>query len=144
MTFYRLDNYNPADFAITFDESEGKTKQEFASEADINQLIARFTKTGVMPNVRASIGQYMDVTNILTEYDDRLKFIMDVQDAFDALPAIDRKSFDNDPARWLESVAQQVQAEEAAKLAPQPSDTPAEPLGALGEGSGKGGGTPPA
>lgn len=80
---------------------EVKTKQEFLEECDINNIIARYRKTGVLPNTFGDIGSYGDFSEV-TCFQDAMIKIQDAEDMFMSLPAGIRSKFDNDPGKFLE------------------------------------------
>lgn len=103
-------------FAIHFDGDEGKscTSQEHAEDADINNIMARYVKTGTVP-------MYLD-RDVLEgdlhtmSYHEMQNVIADAHSAFASLPAVVRARFDNDPAKYVDFVADEKNVEEARKL----------------------------
>ncbi|QXP44271.1 MAG: internal scaffolding protein [Arizlama microvirus] len=81
------------------------TKQSFASELNINNIIDRFLKTGVIDpllvNQRSAV--FADVSDI-GDYQTCLNKINAVKAEFELLPADVRNKFDNDPAKLLDFV----------------------------------------
>lgn len=77
------------------------TKQSFRDETNINRIMQRYEKTGIIDHVRDNPGQYGDFSNVHT-YQESLNMIMLAQEMFDSLPAIVRKTFDNDPVKFVE------------------------------------------
>lgn len=92
---------NPS-FAIDFSDSPSLTRTEFAEECDINVLMARYEKTGILPsNMNGNVPQFLDVTDI-PDYRTTLDMLNDASAAFMALPAQVRKEFDNDALKFVE------------------------------------------
>lgn len=86
-------------FAIVdFDES--RTSQEYAEEADINTLMARYVKTGVIPQYADKQPFYVDADG-LPSYQEMQNVIVEAEAAFMALPSAVRERFNNDPARFV-------------------------------------------
>ena len=54
VTVYDLFN-PPGDGGISFEGEESMTHQEFAKECDINNIMARYTQTGILPEFQSSI-----------------------------------------------------------------------------------------
>jgi len=82
---------------------ERRTKQEFKDECDINLLMARYKKTGVLPtHSLAAAVRYGDFSQIPSfhEMHDR---VLAATDVFMALPAHVRKHYGNDPGLFLAS-----------------------------------------
>lgn len=86
-----------------FPVSERMTKSEFASECDINAIMARYKKTGRLPEsalaAQARFGDFSQIPSF-QEMQDRVSAAYDL---FAALPAQVRKEFDNDPAAFISS-----------------------------------------
>lgn len=104
----------PVDAGIDFSDDPGKTDGSQAAECDVNTIVDRFTKTGILPGVDAE-RMYADVSDVGT-YQESLHVVMRAQEQFDSLDAFVRKKFDNDPAKFLEFCADPKNAEEMVKL----------------------------
>ena len=66
---------------------ESKTEQSHKKRCDINQILARYKKTGVIEHVRNEAGLYGDFTNA-GDYQSALNSIIQVQEVFAKLPPI--------------------------------------------------------
>lgn len=100
--------------SIAFDLDEGMTKQEFKDECDINIIMKRYEKTGVLEFVNKNEPQYVDVTG--QDFQDAMQLIADARTLFEELPASVRLRFDNDPAKLLDFVHDDSNQAEAAAL----------------------------
>lgn len=94
---------------------ESQTRQSFNDETDINQIMARFEKTGIMEHLNTYQGQYGDFTEA-TDYQSSLNQVQEAQDAFNSLPSSIRSRFNNSPAEFLEFAQNQENADEMIKL----------------------------
>lgn len=83
-------------------DEPGMTRQEFAAECDINSIMARYEKTGMLPVNQMSQPQYLDLTMTPDTLMDAMNLMIDAENAFMTLPAMVRKEFDNDPMRFVE------------------------------------------
>lgn len=82
-------------------EEERRTKSEFAADCDINLIMARYRKTGVLPeSSKAAAARYGDFSSVPTFMEMQEKIIA-ANELFAALPAAVRKQFDNDPGAFL-------------------------------------------
>jgi len=82
---------------------ERRTKSEFHDECDINKIMARYRRTGVLPEyAHQAAAQYGDFSQIPSFAEMQHKIIA-ANELFGALPAIVRKQFDNDPGQFLEA-----------------------------------------
>lgn len=96
-------------------EGEGRTKQQFKDECDINVIMKRYQNTGVLENVRdARNARFADVTSY--DFQNAMDILADARTAFEELPASIRDRFNNDPAELLDFVHDKDNQEEAADL----------------------------
>lgn len=84
--------------ALVFPD-DGRAKQEFAEECDINTIMARYAKTGTVPT---NVGQpfYGDFAD-LPSFQEAHEIIRLAEEAFMSLPATVRREFDNDPGAFV-------------------------------------------
>lgn len=109
---------------VTFDQSipdpitgelqVSMTKQSFAQESEINNIMAKYEKTGLIEHVKAHSG-YADMPAGL-DYQAALQMTIEADIAFNELPALVRKEFDNDPFQFLEFVADPDNVERMGEL----------------------------
>lgn len=79
------------------------TKQAFRDECNVNTIMQKYQKTGLLPHVNAHKGFYGDFTDV-QDYQTSLNQVMAAQDMFSELPSSIRIQFDNDPAKFLHFV----------------------------------------
>lgn len=79
---------------------DGVTKQSFKDECDINSIVKKALKSGLLPdgNVNPIYGDFSDVK----DYQEGLNVVLRAEAQFNALPAHVRNKFQNDPAKFLE------------------------------------------
>jgi len=92
-----------------------KTQQQFAAASDINNIMAKYKKTGEINFPRQNQGSYADLTQ-MKNYQQSLDTVIKAQEAFDTLPSDVRKKFQNNPAELLEFLGDPNNDEEAIKL----------------------------
>lgn len=107
---------------IMFDKEDplsvSRTQQHYAKEADINNIMRRYSKTGLLvdPSVVSSrvprFGDFSDIQDFQT-ISNRIR---EAENAFMALPSDVRSKFENDVSKVLDFVADEKNAEEARKL----------------------------
>lgn len=78
------------------------TRQSEADAADINKILKRFERSGILP-LNDRQGLYLDVSEV-GDYRSALDQVMKVNEYFKTLPAESRAMFDNDPAVFLDKV----------------------------------------
>ncbi|WNK13729.1 MAG: internal scaffolding protein [Microvirus sp.] len=113
LTFHSA--YSPKQrVSLSFPASEGRTKQEFASECDINVIMARYKKTGLLDFVNKNAPQYGDVTGF--DFQEAANTVAHGKSMFAELPATIRDRFENDPAQFLEFTSNSDNIQEMASL----------------------------
>ncbi len=98
---------------ITFPET-GRTKISMQAECDINNIMKKYQKTGVLDFVNTHQAQYGDATGI--DFQNAMQRVAKSREMFADLPSSIRKRFDNDPAQFLDFVNDANNAEEARKM----------------------------
>lgn len=95
-------------------EFRTRTKQSARDECDINFIMKRFQKTGILPSTdrQAMYGDFSDVK----DFRESLEIVHFAQEQFASLPSAVRKRFGNDPAAFLEFVHDPKNGEEMVKL----------------------------
>ena len=83
---------------------QGKTmtKQAHKAETDINQIMAKYIKTGILEHANNYSGQYGFATS--DDFTASMQIVQDANDMFSELPAAVRKKFQNDPGQFLDFV----------------------------------------
>jgi len=98
------------------------TQQQFAEEADINTIVNRFLKTGVLPTPN-TFPQYVDFEGVF-DYQSAMNLVRAADESFMRMDAKVRQRFNNSPQEFLEFFANPANIEEASRLGltiPQPS-----------------------
>lgn len=93
---------------------KGRTKQSFKAECDINTIISRFMRTGVLDFANKNQPRYGDTTGL--EYQGAMQIVAGAKSLFNELPAALRDRFDNEPALFLDFVQDERNREEAQAL----------------------------
>jgi phage internal scaffolding protein len=93
---------------------ESMTKQSFKDDADINNIVGQFLKTGILPQ-NTSAGQYGDFSEV-KDYQSCLNAVIDAQEQFLTLPAKIRDKFGDDPGKLLDFLADSKNYDEAVEL----------------------------
>lgn len=129
--------------------NKSRTHQSFAKDADINNIMSRFKKTGflidplkVNPYRRPNFGDFSDIGDLASQ----ITRIREAEAAFMVLPASIRERFHNDVGELLEFVQNDANRAEAVEIGllpkdvlnPVPKDYTVTPPSPQGEG-----GTPP-
>ena len=97
------------------------TQQQF-KEADINTIVNRFLKTGVLPTPNI-FPQYVDFEGVF-DYQSAMNLVRAADESFLRMDAKVRARFNNSPQEFLEFFANPENTQEAIRLGlavPQPS-----------------------
>ena len=82
-------------------KGDSLTQQSSKDSCDINSILKRYRKTGVISHFRADGGSYEDMPPSM-DFHEAVNLVMEAQAGFDALPATVRSEFGNDPAKFLD------------------------------------------
>jgi phage internal scaffolding protein len=92
-----------------------KTKQSFKDECDINLMVERYEKTGLLPQMINDNPAYGDFSNPL-DYQSSLDLIMKADEQFMALPANIRDRFKDDAREFLAFVNDSKNSDELVSM----------------------------
>lgn len=93
---------------------ESLTEQHHANAVNINEIVLRYQKTGVLPETRPG-ASYGDFTGV-TDYHQALQACRDAEDLFMSLPPQLRAKFENDPQNLFEFLNNEENRTEAEEL----------------------------
>lgn len=100
--------YGPYDQHITCDlltpPGENKTKQSFAEECDINCIMAKYERTGIIESGNSKQPQYGEASAF--DFQQAQNLVIQAELSFNALPAGVRSKFDNNAhimLGWLDN-----------------------------------------
>lgn len=93
------------------------TKQEFARECDVNNVIKQYRTSGMLThvNAKAAQGAFEDLPDSV-DFQESLHVIMTAERAFMELPAKVRDRFGQDPVEFLSFIHDPANEDEARKL----------------------------
>lgn len=120
----------------TLIEGKSLTKASEADACDINQIVQRYMKDGVLEHVRSNPGVYDDVATSL-EFQDALELVRNAQYSFAIMPAEIRARFDNDPAQFLRFVDENEDFLFKLGIVPGPESAAAEAAAAVAAPAGE-------
>lgn len=106
----------------------GRTKQEFAEECDLNVLMRRYEKTGVLPTGKANPPRYVDAFD-LPSFQESMQIVADAERAFMSLPSRVRGEFDNDPEKFVEFASNEANVDKLREWGlAKPQEAPLSPI----------------
>jgi len=80
---------------------EGKTRQEFADQVDLNKIVSRLVQGVVPTDVRE--GVFLDMTSLSGGLHVALERVRKAEAIFASMPAAVRTAFDNDVVKYTEA-----------------------------------------
>lgn len=92
-----------------------ETKQSFKDECDINHIIKQYSTTGVITHLNQRSENYSDVSDV-EDYQASMNIIVAAREAFDSLPSVLRKRFENNPTNFLAFLNDPSNADEMERL----------------------------
>lgn len=107
--------YDRVSKAISFEGQNSRTKQAFKDSADVNNIMLRYQKTGVLPQMIKSNPTYGDFSNpvdLMGAYD----LVRKAEEQFAGLPSRVRERFGNNPTEFLKFATDARNREEMGKL----------------------------
>lgn len=127
---------------VTFDPvGDPVTEQHHARDCDMNHILRKYQKTGLVDHVSRYQGKYDDITEAV-DYHTAMNTVINAENAFMSLPSSIRNKFKNDPGAFLDFVsnpdnhdemvelgllkASETVAAPAATVEPQPAPAAAE------------------
>ncbi len=99
----------------TINDQPSRTVQSQKDSTDINKIMDKYHKTGMITHLQQKQGQYVDLSS-LGDYQHSLQTVIDAQAAFMTLPSTVRKKFANDPQELLTFLSNPQNKEEAITL----------------------------
>lgn len=79
---------------------ESKTEQHHKDRTNVNNIIKKYHKTGVLQTLNTIEGIYGDVTGV--DFQSAMDLVTSAQEMFQALPSKVRAKFANNPALFLD------------------------------------------
>ncbi|AXL15252.1 internal scaffolding protein [Microviridae sp.] len=100
---------------IDFADAKCTVQRQFKDECDINTVMRKFEKSGVVTHINERSQDYIDLIGV-EDYHTSMNLIIEAQNLFDSIPAKIRRKFNNSPAYFLEFVQNPENEEELIKM----------------------------
>ncbi len=105
---------------------DGRTKKEFQDECDINKIMAKWNRTGLVDHLAKTLPAYGDFTNAM-DFQAAKNALISAENAFASLPAHVRSRMSNDPGKLLDFLGDPANEDEARSLGLIPKASPQKP-----------------
>jgi phage internal scaffolding protein len=100
----------------TFETSgDSIVQQNLRDECDVNNIVKRYAKTGVLTHINSKTPRYGDFSQVTT-YQDACNLVIQAQESFQDLPSDVRRHFDNDPTNLINALNDPSRASELQSL----------------------------
>jgi len=93
---------------------DGLTEQNHKDETDINNIVRKYNKTGLIDHLNQFEKQYGDMTGY--DYQDAMNTVAAANTMFEGLPSAIRNKFDNDPAKFINFVDDESNADKLVEM----------------------------
>jgi phage internal scaffolding protein len=93
---------------------DGLTEQHHKDETDINKIVRKYNKTGLIDHLNQFEAKYADMTGF--DYQNAQNLIASANSMFEGLPSEIRNKFDNDPAKFMTFVDDPANAEQMVEM----------------------------
>lgn len=120
---FHVDQVDKETGEITRIPMKGRTKQAHKDECDINNILTRYRKSGLIDHVNRYQGRYGDVSTA-EDFQTSVNRVMEANAMFMSLPAEIRRRFDNDPAAFLDFMLDPEKIEQQRELGLVPPENP--------------------
>jgi len=115
----------PGKFAL-FCEGPSRTKQAFKDACDINHIVKKFMKDGLISHVNSRQGMYADISSVV-DYQKAQNLVLKANRLFSELPSELRDRFKNEPQNFLQFMSDPKNKGAAIEMGLLPAEKPAEP-----------------
>lgn len=105
---------------------KGRTKQDQTDSCDINKIMDRYTKTGLIPHGNPFTPEQGYAPDI--DFHEAQNIIAHGKEIFAELDSKTRKRFDNDPGKYLDYIQDPDNQDELVKMGLATEKTPAEKI----------------
>lgn len=95
--------------------NDGRVKKEFRKACNINTIVAKYRRTGMVSSLNQARPVFADVSQI-GDFRSIVHRVRRAEEAFEALPAYVRKRFNHDSAQLVAFMQDEKNRDEAIKL----------------------------
>lgn len=101
---------------VTQNDEPTLCQQQWQASCNVNNIMKKYKKTGTVTHVRnATAGVYQDLTK-MPSYEEAVQTVTRAEQAFQEVPALVRKRFDNNPQKMIDFLNDPKNQDEAIKL----------------------------
>lgn len=97
------------------EQAQGRTHQEFKDECDVNLIIPKYDRTGLLTHLNEAIAQYGDYSEV-NEFQESMNLVISATENFMQIPSNIRQMFNNDPGQFFEFATNPANNEKMIEL----------------------------
>ena len=120
--------YGPKEKVRLDCKDKSLARQSMKQEADINYIVRKYQKTGVIEHLKKYEGEYGQFDAI--DFHEAMNVVAEANSMFETVPSEIRARFDNDPGKFLDFVTDEKNRDEMVELGlarrPEVVDPPGE------------------
>lgn len=94
----------PEEFVMVRCDPSKAARQSEKEQTDINRIVQRFDRDGVLSHLNERVATFQDVTNLSGGYREALHQVRAADEFFAQLPAKVRERFENNPGAFLDAL----------------------------------------
>ena len=113
----------PHDAVLTTFEGPSRTQQNFKEESEINNIVARYQKTGIIEHASKFAPSYGELPDA-GEFHTAMNLVTAATSMFEELPSSVRSRFGNEPASFLAFVDDEANRPEMVEMGLLPAPAP--------------------
>lgn len=97
------------------EQAQGRTHQEFKDECDVNLIIPKYDRTGLLTHINEAVKQYGDYSEV-NEFQESMNLVVSATESFMQIPSNIRAMFNNDPGQFFEFATNPANHEKMVEL----------------------------
>lgn len=97
-------------------KGKSMTHQSMSPECDINSIMKKYERTGILEHRNNFQGAYADFTDTPSDYHESMNSVIAADEMFLSLPATLRRRFHNDPGNFIDFVGNPDNRDELVRL----------------------------
>lgn len=103
------------------------TEQSHKAECDINTILNRYLKTGLLDHSKKAAARYGDFCGMSDSFTSTMNMVAQAQEIFESVPSHIRTRFDNNPAEYMDFMLNEANRDAIEALGLPTEHFPARP-----------------
>ena len=115
MSIYQVRKWHEREKLTAPIMGETMTQQHMAADCDINNIMKKYEKTGIVSHLAKYKGDYQDFT-VMPDFHTAMNTIREADEMFLTLPASIRDKFNNNPGEFVEFATDECNLDELIEM----------------------------